>query len=304
MQPLKSGSCWYYVTAQVLKHKSQFTIVDNYELFRADLDVLHRSQSEDEYHHGAQLFYTKWIERELKIMTWFDTEYFGWRQAFYACLSPPGIPSTNDPLENNNKLLKKFGTKQRLMIIGGFLKAMKHHLEHESSDREMGGEFPSSFSLTYNDWRKAQEWLKSVSSDKILRAKGKQTFCVPSTVLLQQHGKDISSTDLKQFLGKWNQKVVPLRGENFDSYTQSRGSFYVLQELKEENIVSQYIVDCCSCVMYWKYAHCKHALVVGICQGKFAVPAKFSLASIGPKGKRGRKRVVKNSCYGLPPKNI
>jgi hypothetical protein len=79
--------------------------------FTNDLDLLHGSQSEQEYHHGADSLYNKSSELEADITKWFDSEYFDWRQPFYACLTPPGIPSTNDPQDNNNRLLKKFGYK-------------------------------------------------------------------------------------------------------------------------------------------------------------------------------------------------
>jgi hypothetical protein len=54
---------------------------------------------------------TKWEEQEEGITKWFDKEYFGWRKNFFGAASDPGIPCTNNPLENGNRLLKQFGTK-------------------------------------------------------------------------------------------------------------------------------------------------------------------------------------------------
>jgi hypothetical protein len=68
------------------------------------------SQTDVDFHHGATLFVQKWIKKEKDITFWFDNEYFNWRQNFFACASPPGIPSTNNSLENGNRLLKKFAT--------------------------------------------------------------------------------------------------------------------------------------------------------------------------------------------------
>lgn len=298
LNPKDVGSCWYHLKAQLRKRKSKFAKLQNYERFCVDVDVLHASQSPTEYHEAATLFVAKWSSIEPEMTEWFDKEYFGWRQTFYACLTPPGIPSTNDPQENNNKLIKQFGTKHKLLSTGGFLAAMRHELKHESHEVEMGGPFPTSFTLDYGAWRVGQEWLAAVTPEAIIPNRTKTTFYVPSTTFRTKHGCHLSRQELKAFLVKRNQKVEPIRGEGFDEYVSRRNSFYDLKPLTSSNTRSEFIVFSCSCVQYWKFANCKHALGVGISEGKFLIPAKFSLAAMGAKGKRGRKKIISNTCYG------
>ena len=110
LQPKQIGSCWFHVKQAVFKKKHLFVDKNNYRLFCNDLDTLHASQSPDEYHHGASLFIEKWKRKEEKVCAWFDAEYFGWRQTFFASRTPAGLPATNDPHKNFNKLLKEDGT--------------------------------------------------------------------------------------------------------------------------------------------------------------------------------------------------
>lgn len=298
LHPKAIGSCWYHLKAQILKRKNEFASERNYIDFVADIDLLHSSQSPVEYHEGATLLVQKWTPLEPGITAWFDKEYFGWRQTFYACLTPPGIPCTNDPLENNNRLIKQFGTQHKLLTTGAFLARMRYELKHESHSVEMGGLFPTCFALDYNAWRTAQEWLELVTSDSIIPNRNKTTFFVPSSRFRSEHGAILSRSELKKFLEKRNQKVQPIRGETFDQYISRRFSFYELKPLTTAGSRSDFIRYSCTCVMYWKYAHCKHSLGVGISEKRFLIPAQYSLAAMGAKGKRGRKKRVKNSSYG------
>ena len=264
-------------------------------LFCDDLDTLHASQSPDEYHHGASLFIEKWKRKEEKVCAWFDAEYFGWRQTFFASRTPAGLPATNDPHENFNKLLKEDGTARERLSCGGFLKCMKEELRHQSHPDEMGGPFPTCFDLSYDHWRNAQEWVKAVDSDLIFQNQTKQKFCVPSTVYLQKKPTKQNAREEHQ---RWNQKLTPIKGETFDLYFARCNKFYNLAILKQSDIVSPYVLLSCTCPMFWKHAHCKHSIGVGIQRGLIRVPANFSSGVIGSAGKRGRKPLAKNVCYG------
>jgi hypothetical protein len=75
------------------------------------LTIVQAAPTTTDFHHGASLFVSKWAVRQKEITNWFDVEYFGWRKCFFGAASEPGIPCTNNPLENGNRLLKEFGTK-------------------------------------------------------------------------------------------------------------------------------------------------------------------------------------------------
>ena len=45
LAPVAAGSCWFHVTQNIKKHKGDFAVASNYDLFRADVDLLHASQS-------------------------------------------------------------------------------------------------------------------------------------------------------------------------------------------------------------------------------------------------------------------
>jgi hypothetical protein len=181
---------------------------------------------------------------------------------------------------------------------------MKAELHHQSHPDEMGGPFPTSFELSYDHWRNAQDWAKDVNSELIFANQTKQKFCVPSTSYLQTSP---SKQKAREELQRWNQKVTPIKGETFDSYFARRNKFYKLAILRQPEIISPHVLLSCTCPMFWKHAHCKHSIGVGIQRGLICVPAKFSNAVIGPAGKRGRKPLAKNVCYGTsqqtPKKN-
>jgi hypothetical protein len=52
----------------------------------------------------------------------------GARPSFASC-TPAGLPSTNNPHANFNKLLKEDGTAHVRLSCGGFLKCMKEELK-------------------------------------------------------------------------------------------------------------------------------------------------------------------------------
>lgn len=175
------------------------------------------------------------------------------------------------------------------------MKCMKEELKHQSHPDEMGGPFPSCFQLTYADWRAAQDWAKMLPLQLIFPNQSKQKFCIPSTTYLASKP---STTNAREALAKWNQKVTPIQGETFDIFFNRRSNFYKLTALKPADSLCPFVLFACTCPMYWKKAHCKHSIGLGILRGLFCVPADSSIAVIGPAGKRGRKPLAKNVCYG------
>jgi hypothetical protein len=95
---------------------------------------------------------------------------------------------------------------------------------------------------------------------------------------------------------------LPKTTEDFDAFKARRETFYELKKLPLTSVRSQFVLFRCSCSFFMKYAHCKHSMAIGIWTGAFKVPRQMSLAVIGEKGKRGRKRKAENVCYGAAKK--
>lgn len=300
LKPRVAVNCWFHVTQALLKRKYEFKTPDKYQLFRSDVDLLHMSQSAEEFHHGASLFVKKWTPIEPALTKWFDKEYFGWRQNWYACCTPAGVPVSNSPLEHGNKMLKDLGTRRRQLTTGTFLRAFTEELKHQSSPEEMSSDHPSCFQLEYNEWRNAQEWLQHMVPAYVLGNKQRNLFHVPTSQFLLKHSNSVSVDFLKQKLTARNKKTTPLKHETFDEYTCRRFSFWELKAIERSSVLSDFILFTCSCVVYSKFGNCKHSLGLSILEKKFPIPAKFSLSAMGAKGKRGRKKGTAKSCYGLP----
>jgi hypothetical protein len=97
---------------------------------------------------------------------------------------------------------------------------------------------------------------------------------------------------------KFNQKEEPLQQEQFDDYMKRRSSFYKLKPIPSNRINSEFVHFSCSCPHYQRKAYCKHGVAVGIWREKFRVPVEMSIAALGPKGKRGRKKKLVDVCFG------
>jgi hypothetical protein len=128
---------------------------------------------------------SKWKSVEPAISKSFDDEYFGWRQRWYACVSPPGIPSTNNGQESFNNVLKNNGLNQKKMKTGVFLKHLKSELKNLSSIDEHGAPFPETFALSSKAWKTAQQWAASVNNLVFPSSKECQFF-VPCSSLIAQ----------------------------------------------------------------------------------------------------------------------
>jgi hypothetical protein len=153
--------------------------------FAADVDKLHAAQTETEFHEGATLFVKKWKAINQDMVNWFDDEYFGWRQNFYACCSPPGIPATNNSQECFHNLLKKDGSARKRLACGAFLHCMKEELHNLSHPLEHGGEFQACFAISNQEWRNAQQWAKKSSQLTFSNKKG-ACFIVASNSLAEK----------------------------------------------------------------------------------------------------------------------
>jgi hypothetical protein len=97
---------------------------------------------------------------------------------------------------------------------------------------------------------------------------------------------------------KYSQKEEPLQQESFDDYVKRRSAVYKLKPICPKQIICPFVLFSCSCPFYMRKAFCKHSVALGIWKQKFSIPAEMSIESLGPKGKRGRKKKVTDACYG------
>jgi hypothetical protein len=162
----------------------------------------------------------------------------------------------------------------------------------------MGAPWPQHLQLLHHDWRKAQEWLSRVARH-ILPTKDESSIFVPASETVCSH---MSKEEFKDSCRKYNQKVQPLQAECFDAYVKRRGAFYKLKPIVCNHQQSDFVVYSCICPHYQRKAFCKHCIGVGIWKQKFAIPAEMSIAALGGKGKRGRKKRLANTCYGADAK--
>jgi hypothetical protein len=293
INPKIAMNCWFHMKQSLHKRKSGFDIEANYSKFAADVECLHAAQSKTEFDHGASLFMEKWTALEPTMAVWMQEEYFRWRQYFYASCSQPGLPSVNNSQESFHKWMKEHGTSRKRLSCGAFLHIMRDYMKDLSHPMEHGRPFPESFTLDYSDWRKAQEWANSTvnTHNLVFMNEAKSRFCVPAASFLE--GTPCRE-EVKVALQRWKQSDKPIRHEDFDAYFARRAKFYVLKKLQASAIFSPFILFSCSCTAYNKTAFCKHSLGLGIMQKEFNVPAHLSLDAIGPKKKRGRKKIASN----------
>jgi hypothetical protein len=290
LKPKEIGSCYFHCIQSVVKRKHKFQTMENFQEFLNNVQTLHASQSKEEYHNAAMLFISKWNDREPEHSAWFDDEYFTWRQTFFAALTPPGLPAANCSQEAFHGVLKPDCTQRDRMTCGRLCKALLQELKHQSSNDEMCAPFPSHPILVEDDWRKAQEWLV-LNNSSIFVNKRQNAFCVPSSnYLATKPTMDVMRQDLR----KWHQKVGPIAEEDFDAYSTRRGMFYEVKCIRPGQILSPFLVLCCSCVYYNKYAKCKHALAVAIGRNMISIPSRFSLQVIGTTDnkKRGQRALA------------
>jgi hypothetical protein len=111
-----------------------------------------------------------------------------------------------------------------------------------------------------------QEWLQQLPTSYIMSSRTVTTVFVASSTFIQSYGPMCSDVQLKELLKKRNQKVLPFQKENFDSYTKHRFSFWELHPVTTGGIRSELVP--CTCSVFWKKAHCKHSLGLGISQKK------------------------------------
>jgi hypothetical protein len=165
-----------------------------------------------------------------------------------------------------------------------------------SSADEHGRPFPSCFELNYDVWRSAQAW--ATDAQNLLFANNPRTkFYVPSAAFAKSKP---SRDEAKLAVSKWNSKVHPKTGEDFDTYFRRRGLFYTVKKRPTNTLLSPFILFSCSCVYFSKRAFCKHSLGTGILEQEFEIPVQFSSIILGPKHKRGRKPSAKKVAYEKP----
>jgi hypothetical protein len=191
-------------------------------------------------------------------------------------------------------MFKLENIEREQMGTGQFLDTMGTTFRHPSQADEMGAPFLLHPTLSIQDWRTAQKWLRDVGIELIFANKSNTGFMVPSTLF---RFKAPSKEEMRAQLARWKQKETPIKGEDFHAYTFRMGSFYSLKVVRGQAVLTPELILSCSCPFYAKKHKCKHCLGVSIDMKFFPVPIGMSLERIGvynPDGtlKRWHKRLA------------
>jgi hypothetical protein len=117
-------------------------------------------------------------------------------------------------------------------------------------------------------------------------------FYVPSATVLEGTKQDSLKSWVRTKYGEFSACVLPSTGENFDTYTARRLSFWSVKKLSPPTHSHGYFA--CTCPPYLQLATCKHSLGMAVATKLVQVPPQWKLNDIEKLRKRGRPPNVKH----------
>lgn len=223
---------------------------------------------------------------------------------------PPGVPRTNNPAENRNLDFKVYGTQRERPVLTDLLgRVIPSYVEGTAMAEQAKG-WQATPIIEGGTWERAQELLPAWQTVNVLKD-GVQLVASKS---LRELLKELNAEDAVLVLQHraalfWEQLRDPAAfaanlcadgGDQYlPEYLSIAASFYILRALPARALPlppmadTQFLLYSCTCVHYYKYLSCKHALALGVAKGQFSVPLEHSIQPLGKKRVGGRAEKAK-----------
>lgn len=285
------GQCYFHQGKALKANKGKFTSDEDYEDFRADVQLLHTMTDTQAFVVGLELHLRRWDRRQPEATQWFRTYWAqpGHRE-WHAGATAWGSPAVNNATESFNRILKAFATRRKRASLGVCLRMLVGELEYQSAMT------PSRRSFlplpTRREWHAAQDWVEQ-HRDNVVR-RPNETFLVPSSrtstrPFLEAGGRE-RAVIVRQWLTRRRDAWRPR--ETVATFVARHQMFYVVtpQQQPLAQPAHPHRIYMCTCANSFKYGRCKHALALAILNGHVNVPANQRLAPPPTLPARGRPR--------------
>lgn len=266
--------CWFHMHKCVSdKVPSFLKELSKQNQFMADLDKLQVAKTPAIFEVALQLFLQKWRDEAEGLIDYFERQWVDQNRNWFESFAKR-VPSTNNAMESNNRLIKDEHTLRERMDIGKFRFALFSMIEtwsgaYVANQKVVHLEAPEiELKLCTDGYNFAKENLKITT-----RRRG--NLIVYRTWLTD------TIDDSTDFV-------------DFDSFKKNSFSFYdttFVYPVKRDNWLNSE----CDCCNYFKLFICKHILGIAIRLKCITPPAEAKTVPIGQKRKRGRPAKAKSA---------
>lgn len=267
--------------------------------------------SEPVFREGVRLLlkYMREVQCERAAADLFERSYctgylMHWSFAFLA----PGVPRTNNTAENRNLDFKEHGTHRERPVLTDLLGRVIPDYVEATAKAEQAKGWQATPIIERPTWELAQELLPTWATMAVVMD-GVQLVASNS---LRPILKELDDADAAlvhratQFLEQLKDpaafatQLCAGGGSGYlPEYLGTVASFYILKVLPPRALPfpptrdTKYLLYSCTCVQYYKYLHCKHAVAMGLVEGLFTVPIEYSVQPLGRKRQGGRAKKAK-----------
>lgn len=271
---IKIIMCWYHMHRKVADKTPTFLKeLSKQTQFLSDLEKLQVAKSPEIFEIALELFINKWRVEAEGLIDYFERQWVeknrNWYESFAKC-----VPSTNNALESNNRLIKDEHTLRERMELGKFRVALFEMMETWSVSYEAGIKTVvlDAPEIKLELWTAGYNFAKQ--NIKITSSRRGNSITYRSA--LSENIDD--STD-------WS---------DFDSFKKKSFAFYdttFVYPTKREN----WLQSECICSDYFKIYICCHIIGIAIRLKYITPPAEAKNVPIGQKRKPGRPAKAKSA---------
>lgn len=266
--------CWFHMLKNVSDKVPTFLKqLCKQQEFLADLQKLQVSKSTEIFQIAVQLFMDKWRKESAELVDYFENQWVLKNSGWYEAFSSP-MPSTNNALESNNRLIKDEHTVRERMDLGKF--------------RTTSFDMVRTWSMEYSSG------LKSVTSDApeitlAMWTKGYQFAKKNGKITSKRRGNSIiyrsANSDTINDTLDW---------DDFDTFKKESFDFH---DTQFEHPISRanWLKSKCDCSDYFKLYMCAHITGIAIRLKIVTPPVEAKNLPIGQKRKRGRPTKAKSA---------
>lgn len=266
--------CWFHMRRAVSdKLPSFIKDIKKQAKCLSDLDHLQVAKTPEIFEKALQLFMDKWRDESEDLIEYFEREWVAKCPNWYESFAPL-VPSTNNALESNNRLIKDEHTFRERMDLGKFRITLFEMIQTWSI-RYSGGvkvTNPDAPEIELELWTAGYQLAKS--NTKMTSSRGNNNITFRSV-----------TTEKVDDSTNWT---------NFDDFKKNSFGFHdttFIYPARREN----WLRSKCDCSDFFKKYMCAHIIAIAIRLKCVQPPAEAKTVPIGQKRKRGRPQKAKSA---------
>lgn len=271
--------CWAHMRRAVVKKIPTYIREQKQRFeFMIDVDKLQICKSSDIFDKAVNLFLDKWSRISQDLVQYFTNEWLVKNRYWYESFAHL-TPSTNNALENRNKMIKDENTFRERLDLRQFRYVMfdmirQWSIEYDTGLNAINNDGPN---ITMEIETIAYQWVKSDVQFSKKRTRHQVVFRLPANIT------DALSDLNDGELWKW---------KSFDDFKKKSFSFHDVvfpTPLTKEN----WIEGKCDCGRFFKEFICEHVVAIACRLKLMDVRDEVKQADIPIGNKRGRGRPAK-----------